>query len=166
MLQEVTKEKKKKKQSSHPVFSCLSILPLGPQKVAPIPPFLSPGQHGGLNPSCSGSCGLPSPFSCSCCSLLDSSSLYPCQRKTTAVPAPTTSPDHSTLCSDTPMVLLRFEASRCPLHKCWQHEGNRAQSTPRSLEKTLILTEGLLWHLQLSSLPCVNKTNHAFAHGW
>lgn len=131
----------------------MSILPSGPKKVAAIPPFLNPGQCGQVDPSCSGSSGLLSPFSCSCCSLLDSPALYPCPRKTTAVPSPTTLPDHSTPCSDTPMVLLHSEAGH-PLHKCWQREKDWAQSNLR-LSESLILAEGLSWQLWLSSIRCV-----------
>lgn len=150
-----SQEGAKARNSAHPVFelSCLCrFFPSGPQKVAAIPPFLSPGQRGRVGPSCSGSSGLLSPSSCSCCSLSDSPASYPCPRKTTAVPSPTTSPDHSTPCSDTPMVLLHSEAGHPP-HQCWQHEEEWAQSNPR-LSESLILAEGLSWQLRLSSIPC------------
>lgn len=131
--------------------------------MAAIPPLLNPGQHGWGEPSCSGSSGLLFPFSCSCCSLLDSPASYPCQRKTTAVPSPTTLPDHSTPCSDTPTVLRHSEA-RYPPHKYWQHEGDGAHSNPRLREKSGILGEGLWWQPRLSSIPSVCK-DQAFGHG-
>lgn len=97
----------------------MSILLSGPQKVAPIPPFLSLGQIGPAAPSCTESSEQLFPFSFSCCSSSGSPALYQCQRKTTAVPSPTTLPGHSTPCSDTRMALLHSELSRCHLQKCW-----------------------------------------------
>jgi hypothetical protein len=109
----------------------MSILPLGPQEMAPIPPVLTPGQNGWVEPSCSGSSGQLFPFSCSCCCLLDSPALYPCQRKTTAVPSPTTLPDPSIRCSDIPTVLLHSEASRHP-HTSAGSKRRRNIKWPRS----------------------------------
>nr|XP_045014662.1 nesprin-1 isoform X2 [Jaculus jaculus] len=90
----------------------------GPQEVAAIPPLLSGSRRGWAGRSCAGSSGQPFPSSCFCCCSSGWPASYPCQRKTTAVPCPTTLPDHSTLCSDIRMVPLRSEPSTCYLHKC------------------------------------------------
>lgn len=127
----------------------MSILSLGPQKMAPVPPFLNPGQHGWVEPSCTGSSGQLFPFSCSCCSLSDSPALYPCQRKTTAAPSPTTLPDHSIQCSDTPTALLHSEASRWPRASAGSRRGKVGPKQPQAVAEDGILAEIIIqWQLQ------------------
>lgn len=99
--------------------------------MAPIPPFLNPGEHGQVEISCSGSSGQLLRFSCSYCFFLsDSPPLYPCQKKTTAAPSPTTLPDRSIPCSDTPTALLLSEASTRPRTSAGSKRGSRPKATP------------------------------------
>lgn len=77
--------------------------------MAPIPPLLSLGPPGGAAPSCTECSGRPSRFSCSCCSSWGSPAWCPCRSRTTAARCPTTSPAHSTPCSDTPTGRRRSE---------------------------------------------------------
>lgn len=134
----------------------MSILPLGPQKVAPVPPFLNPGRHGWVEPSCSGSSEQLFPFSCSCCSLSDSPALYPCRRKTTAAPSPTTLPDRSIRCSDTPMALLHSEANGSPCESASSKGGSGPKATPGCRRRWDL---GRGHHMAASVLhtPCVLK---------
>lgn len=130
----------------------MSIFPLGPQKVAPIPPFLKPGQHGQVEISCSGSSGQLFRFSCSYYSLSDSPPVYPYRKKTTAVPSPTTLPDRSIPCSDIPTVLLPSEAST----RAGSKRGSRSKATP-GCQRRCDLGRG--HHMAASVLPnpCIKE---------
>lgn len=112
-------EGEKAKPSICPVFELFELLVLillsGPEKVAPIPPFLSRGRCSLAEPSWSESSGRLFHSSFSCCFSSGSPALSQCQRKTTAVPFPTILPDHSTPCSDTQMARLHSEPRRCHL---------------------------------------------------
>lgn len=112
----------------------MSIPLSGPEKVAPIPPFLSPGQLGPAELSCPECSERPFHSSFSCCSSSGSPASYRCRRKTTAVPSPTTLPGPSTPCSDTPTALLPSEPSgRCP-QRCGAggRRGVRPKAIPTS----------------------------------
>lgn len=125
--------------------------------MAPIPPFLRLGQLGPAGLSSSECSERLFHFSFSCCSSSGSPALYPCQRKTTAVPSPTILPGHSTPCSDTQMALLPSERSRCYLQQRWEPK-DLAKSNPKLAKRGPESWQmPSVWQLSLSSMSHVCK---------